>query len=117
MTTRVCFQSRIRPELINEYTSEHAEVWPEVLAELTDAGRRNYSIFLSSDGLLIGYYETDDDEADRVRLSDSQVMSRWKQRMDRFFVQPDGQDHRASGTLVEVFNLDEQREESAQRRS
>jgi L-rhamnose mutarotase len=35
---RVCFISRIRPDQIETYTQRHAEVWPEMLVALRDAG-------------------------------------------------------------------------------
>jgi L-rhamnose isomerase/sugar isomerase len=44
-----------------EYVERHRAVWPEMLQAIADAGRRNYSLFLRDDGLLVGYYETDDD--------------------------------------------------------
>ena len=61
--TRVCFELRVKPELLEEYIERHTPVWPEMLAEIAAAGRRNYSLFLADGGRLIGYYETDDDAA------------------------------------------------------
>ena len=61
-TTRVCFQLQVSPELLDEYIARHTPVWPEMLAEIAAAGRRNYSLFLGDGGRLIGYYETDDDD-------------------------------------------------------
>lgn len=48
MTTphRVCFQLQVRPDLLDEYLQRHSPVWPEMLAEIAAAGRRNYSLFL-----------------------------------------------------------------------
>jgi L-rhamnose mutarotase len=56
---RVCFQLQLKPGLIAEYTARHAAVWPEMLQALKSAGWNNYSLFLRPDGLLIGYFETD----------------------------------------------------------
>ncbi|WP_447943675.1 L-rhamnose mutarotase [Microbacterium aurum] len=43
---RVAFSLTVRPELIDEYIARHSPVWPEMLAEIAAAGRRNYSLFL-----------------------------------------------------------------------
>ena len=48
---RTCFLLKVRPEKIEEYKVRHAEVWPEMLAALRQAGWRNYSLFLRPDGL------------------------------------------------------------------
>ena len=60
---RVCFQLQVRPDRMAEYVERHRAVWPTMLRAIEDSGRRNYSLFLRDDGLLIGYYETDDDAA------------------------------------------------------
>ena len=50
------FVLRIKPDRINEYKRYHADVWPEILAALSDAAITNYSIFLKDD-FLFGYWE------------------------------------------------------------
>ena len=61
--TRVAFQLQVKPELLPEYLARHTPVRPEMLREIAAAGRRDYSLFLGSGGVLFGYYETDDDAA------------------------------------------------------
>lgn len=107
-TTRVCFQLQVHPELLDEYLERHSPVWPEMLAEIAAAGRRNYSLFLGDAGMLIGYYETDDDAAAQAYLADSEVAARWEAQMSRFFVGLDGRPDQAAVPLTEVFNLAEQ---------
>ena len=68
---RVCFQLQVDPALLDEYIERHTPVWPEMLAEIAAAGRRNYSLFLGEGGRLIGYYETDDDAAAQAYLAAS----------------------------------------------
>ena len=51
--TRVCFELQIKPELLDEYIARHTPVWPEMLAEIAAAGRRNYSLFLAEGGRLV----------------------------------------------------------------
>ena len=105
---RVCFELQVRPELLEEYIARHSPVWPEMLAEIEAAGRRNYSLFLAEGGRLVGYYETDDDEAARAYLAASPVAARWEVEMSRFFVGLDGRADQAATPLREVFNLADQ---------
>lgn len=60
---RIGFQLKVAPQHIDEYVRRHAEVWPEMLAEIAAAGRRNYSLFLAPDGTLFGSYDVDDEAA------------------------------------------------------
>jgi len=106
--TRVAFQLHVRPELLDEYLARHSPVWPEMLAEIAAAGRRNYSLFLAEGGTLLGYYETDDDEAAQAYLAASAVAARWEAEMGRFFIGLDGRPDQAAATLTEVFHLEDQ---------
>ena len=110
MTTavRICFELRIKPELLAEYIERHAPVWPEMLTEIAAAGRRNYSLYLGDGGRLVGYYETDDDEAARAYLAASAVAARWEAEMGRFFVGLDGRPDQAATPLTEIFHLEDQ---------
>lgn len=107
-TKRVCFQLTVRPELLDEYIARHTPVWPEMLAEIAASGRRNYSLFLAEGGRLIGYYETDDDEAAQAYLAGSEVAGRWEAEMGRFFVGLEGRPDQAATPLTEIFNLHDQ---------
>ena len=106
-THRVCFRLKVRPELLDEYRSRHATVWPEMLREIEASGRRNYSLFLADDGELVGYFETDDIEASERYLAESPVAPRWEADMARFFVALEGRADQASERLTEVFNLED----------
>ncbi|WP_243076495.1 L-rhamnose mutarotase [Microbacterium sp. SS28] len=106
--TRVCFQLQVAPALLDEYIARHTPVWPEMLAEIAAAGRRNYSLFLADGGRLIGYYETDDDDAAQAYLAASPVAARWEAEMARFFVGLEGRPDQAATSLTEVFNLEAQ---------
>jgi L-rhamnose mutarotase len=106
--TRVAFQLQVRPELLDEYLARHSPVWPEMLAEIAAAGRRNYSLFLGDHGTLIGYYETDDDAAAQAYLAASPVAARWEAEMSRFFDGLAGRPDQAATPLAEVFHLEDQ---------
>ena len=72
------------------------------------AGRRNYSLFLGEGGRLIGYYETDDDEAAQAYLAASPSPRGGRPRWPGFFVGLDGRPDQAATPLTEVFNLQDQ---------
>ena len=103
---RVCFQLQVRPELIDEYVRRHEAVWPEMLQAIADSGRSNYSLFLGADGLLIGYYETDDDVASQARLAADPRTAAWEAQMADFFVAVAGRPDQAAVQLPEIFNLE-----------
>lgn len=106
--TRVCFQLQIAPQLLAEYVERHTPVWPEMLAEIAASGRRNYSLYLAPGGVLIGYYETDDDDAAQAYLAASPVAARWEAQMQRYFVGLEGRPDQAAVTLTEIFHLEDQ---------
>ena len=104
---RVCFLARIRPDRLAEYRARHAEVWPEMTDALTAAGWANYSLFLSDDGLLVGYLETDDYPAALRRMAQTGVNDRWQAEMAPFFAGIGGQRPDEEFTrLPEIFHLD-----------
>ena len=107
MSSRICFQLHVRPELIEEYTERHREVWPEMQAALRETGWRNYSLFLAPDGALTGYVECDDFDAALSGMARRDVNTRWQQQMARFFVDL-GTDAPDEGIrpIPEVFHLD-----------
>lgn len=59
---RVCFVLQVRPERLEEYKERHREVWPEMRQALQETGWKNYSLFLRTDGMLVGYLETENFE-------------------------------------------------------
>jgi L-rhamnose mutarotase len=104
---RICFQLQVRPDRIEEYRARHAEVWPEMRAALTATGWRNYSLFLTETGQLIGYLECDDFAAIQQAMATTDVNARWQAEMAEFFEGLDG--GRADDgmrPIPEVFHLD-----------
>ena len=106
---RVCFLLRVRPDRLDEYRARHAAVWPEMLDALRQTGWRNYSLFLRDDGLLVGYYETRDDEASQAALEADRRTAAWEAEMAEFFVSLDGaRPDQGAPRLTEVFHLEDQ---------
>ncbi|WP_243795205.1 L-rhamnose mutarotase [Saccharopolyspora gloriosae] len=106
--TRVCFQLQVDPDRLDEYRRRHAAVWPDMLRELEASGRRNYSLFLRPDGLLIGYYETDSVAGSDAHLAASPVAARWERHMADLFVGDGGRADQTATPLEEVFHLADQ---------
>ncbi|MGY4541791.1 L-rhamnose mutarotase [Arthrobacter sp. UYNi723] len=107
-TRRVCFQLQLKPGLIQEYTQRHAAVWPEMLEALKSTGWNNYSLFLRADGLLIGYFETENLSEAQTRMAATEVNARWQAEMSGFFEDLDGAPDEGFLQLTEVFNLEDQ---------
>jgi len=105
---RVCFQLQVDPARLEEYRERHTAVWPSMLRAIEASGRRNYSLFLRDDGMLIGYYETDSVEASQRSLERNPDTADWEAEMAEFFVAPGGRPDQSALRLVEVFNLAEQ---------
>lgn len=107
---RVCFVGRVRTERLEEYRQRHERVWPDMLAALREAGWGNYSLFLTPDGLLIGYLETDDYQAALDRMAQAEVNERWQAEMAPYFAAAGGGASQAPDRrferIAEIFHLD-----------
>jgi L-rhamnose mutarotase len=99
---RCCFLLHVRPEKLGEYVLAHQQVWDEMREALTEAGWRNYSLFLRpDDGLVVGYFEADDVVAAQDAMSRSQVGARWEAAMAQYFT-PGGE---SKHELSQYFHL------------
>jgi len=102
---RIGFRMRLRPGQESEYRRRHADVWPELLADLKAAGAGNYSIFLDGNDLF-GYLEVDDFAAFRTTMAASEADARWQPEMQALIdplTDPATGFHRR---MAEVFHLD-----------
>ena len=103
---RVGFQFKVRPERQAEYQELHKQVWPEMLQALHNAGWHNYTLFMRADGLIFGYFETEESFAvAQAKMAASEVNTRWQQFMAPFTdsnVRPD----ESFLELEEYFHLD-----------
>ncbi len=101
---RACFLLKVKKHRIEEYRARHREVWPEMLDALTNAGWRNYTLFLRPDGLLVGYLESDNFAEAQAAMNVTDVNRRWQAEMAEFF---DGSTpNQGFFQLQEVFHLD-----------
>jgi L-rhamnose mutarotase len=102
---RICFTLQVKKDRLEEYKERHRTVWPEMQDALRETGWRNYSLFLSDDGLLVGYLETDDFQAARAGMAAKEVNARWQTQMAEFFDMGGERADRAMKPLAEVFHL------------
>jgi L-rhamnose mutarotase len=104
---RVCFLGRVRAERLAEYRERHERVWPDMLAALREAGWRNYSLFLTGDGLLVGYLETPDYQAALDGMARTEINARWQRDMAPYFTDLDGRPpDQGFRRIDEIFHVD-----------
>ena len=68
----------IKPEHQAEYERLHADVWPDVLAQIATSNIRNYSIYRYGE-LLFSYFEYvgDDFDRDMAKMAEDPTTQRW----------------------------------------
>ena len=82
---RVGFQFKVRQDRLAEYKEQHKHVWPEMLEALRRSGWHNYTLFIRPDGLVFGYFETEESlAAAQAKMANIEVNTRWQQFMTPF---------------------------------
>lgn len=103
---RVGFQFKVRPDRLEEYKERHKQVWPEMLEALRQAGWHNYTLFMRDDGLVFGYFETEESlETAQSKMAEKEINQAWQEYMSQFTddnVRPD----ESFKELEEYFHLD-----------
>ena len=68
----------IKPEHRVEYERLHADVWPDVLAQIATSNIRNYSIYRYGE-LLFSYFEYvgEDFEGDMAKMAQDSTTQKW----------------------------------------
>jgi L-rhamnose mutarotase len=100
---RVTFLLQVRRERLSEYLDAHEAVWADMLEALSRAGWRNYSLFVrEEDGLVVGYFETENSEKSFRDMESEDVNQRWQYRMADYFVPAAAEPQ----LLREYFHLD-----------
>ena len=102
---RIAFRMQVKPGKLEEYIAHHRHVWPELLADLRDAGYRNYSIFHDGHDLF-GVLECDNWEAANARLAQSDANRRWQAFMSDYLVQAPDATAGPTTLMPEIFHLD-----------
>ncbi|MFZ1043368.1 MAG: L-rhamnose mutarotase [Anaerolineales bacterium] len=103
---RVGFLFKVRPDRLDEYKEHHKHVWPEMLAALRESGWHNYSLFLRKDGLIFGYFETEESlTVAQAKMAAIEINTRWQQFMAPF-TDANARPDESFLELEEYFHLD-----------
>jgi L-rhamnose mutarotase len=102
---RIAFIMKIKPGSEEEYSRRHQQVWPELLADLKQAGCSRYSIYMR--GLeLFAYMEVEDFQRYLTVMAASQASERWEQYMSDILMRETDPATGFPFVLPEVFHLD-----------
>ena len=103
---RYAWKARIIDGCRDEYVKRHNEIWEEMKKVLSDAGIRNYSIWLEGNEVF-GYYECEKgvDYAAKVQAQ-SPVVDRWNEYMKDVMVMEMDPVTGAQPKMREVFYFD-----------
>jgi len=103
---RIGFQFKVRQASLAKYREYHKNVWPEMLDALRGTGWHNYTLFMRDDGLIFGYFETEESLAvAQAKMASKEINSRWQEFMSPFM----DSNARPDETFVELqeyFHLD-----------
>ena len=104
---RAGFLLKVRKDRLDEYKRHHEAVWPEMLDALRRHGWRNYSLFLTDDGMLFGYFEAEDSfKASLDGMATEDVNTRWQTFMAKYFEDLPGLPDESMAQLEHVFHLE-----------
>ena len=103
---RIGFQFKVRPDRLAEYKEHHKHVWPEMLEALHATGWHNYTLFLRADGLIFGFFETDQSlQVAQAKMKEKEINTRWQELMAPF-VDSNARPDETFIELEEYFHLD-----------
>ena len=102
---RYAWRARVHDGMIDEYIRRHDEIWPEMKAVLSEAGIKNYTIWLQGNELF-GYYEC----AKGIRFAgkvqaESEVVAKWNEYMKDVMYMSLDEHTGAQPLLQQVFYL------------
>ena len=103
---RVGFQFKVRQDRLVEYKEHHKNVWLEMLEALRETGWHNYSLFMRADGLIFGYFETNENlQAAQAKMAEKEINTRWQEFMSPF-IDSNARPDETFIELEEYFHLD-----------
>jgi L-rhamnose mutarotase len=105
---RIGFLLKVKKEKLPQYKKQHEQVWPEMLQALREAGWHNYSLFVREDGLLFGYFETEEGlQSAQAKMAVKEVNTRWQEFMAPYFEAPNNaHPDEMFLEILEIFHLD-----------
>ena len=103
---RVGFQFKVRQDRLAEYLEHHKHVWQDMLDALRKTGWHNYTLFMREDGLIFGYFETEENlAAAQAKMAAMEVNTRWQKFMSPF-IDANARPDETFFELKEYFHLD-----------
>ena len=103
---RIGFQFKVRQDRLMEYKELHKQVWHEMLDALRETGWHNYTLFVRADGLIFGYFETEENLAvAQARMAAKDINTRWQEFMSPF-IDSNARPDETFIELEEYFHLD-----------
>jgi len=103
---RVAFRLRIKPDAIEGYERDHANVWPELLTRLREVGISDYYIFRRDQDLFL-VMQVKDFDAAWDALGKDPVNLRWQAQMAKYFEPvPDLKPGERFAMMKEVFHME-----------
>ena len=100
---RYAWKAKILDGKREEYIIRHDEIWPEMKDVLSEAGIKNYSIWLTGNDLF-GYYECTKGVAHAAQTqANSEVVDRWNVYMKDVMVMEMDPETGAQPMLEQVF--------------
>ena len=104
---RVGFLLKVCKERMDEYKKHHEAVWPDMLDALRHHGWHNYSLFLTEDGMLFGYFEAEESfQASLDGMATEDVNEQWQTFMADYFEDLPGLPDESMVQLEQVFHLE-----------
>ena len=105
---RVGFILKVKADRLEEYKRHHEAVWPEMRQALRESGWHNYSLFVRDDGLLFGYFETEESlEVAQALMAERPINTAWQEFMAPYFESPNNaRPDELFVELTEIFHLE-----------
>lgn len=101
---RNAFKMKLKPGFAEEYKRRHDEIWPELSQFLSEAGIRDYSIFLDEETHILFAVQMLPDDFDGSVIPQHPVVKKWWAYMaDIMDTNPDNSP--VEGSLREVFHM------------
>lgn len=102
---RLAFKMYLNEGQKDEYIRRHKAIWPEIKKLLSDAGIREYSVFLDEETNTLFAFQKIEGEVGAQNLGPAEVMQQWWKYMSE--IMPTNADYSpVLSELQEVFYLE-----------
>jgi L-rhamnose mutarotase len=102
---RVAFKMKLKPGNEAEYRRRHDALWPELAQVLSEAGIRDYSIFLDEATLTLFAVQKQTDDSTAAHLPNHPIVKKWWASMAPL-MEVNVDNSPVASPLREVFHLE-----------